>query len=451
MPDVTETDDFARRFGQLVERYVISLGWTHEQVAHAVWGDSARKSHVTAYIKGTKGKPSNPTIAKFVKALGITEADLEACRLPPEPVLSATGAEALAALKLEDAVFFQLAARFGHDNPWAGSAAYKTFLEQKAEEYRALEVRLASLTDMEEAAAARARLDNQLKAAQAAIADGAFEEADEILAAAEEVQQAEHTLREVRRQAALRTTRGEAALLNGDADAAHTHFAKAAAMFDPFDILEAAKARNTAQNKLWKHAQRYGPGFALAASLLRRNIATLSEKDHPDDWGGAQNNLGTVLGDQGARTGGEAGAALLGEAVAAYRAALRVRTEDTYPVDWAMTQNNLGIALRNQGARTGEEAGSALLGEAVAAYRAALRVRTENAHPVQWAETTHNIGAVFESMAELEPEALRAHLEAAIREFEAALCVFDPEHMPYYHRTVTEARDRVLGKLAGLG
>ena len=39
-----------------------------------------------------------------------------------------------------------------------------------------------------------------------------------------------------------------------------------------------------------------------------------------------------------------------------------------------MTQNNLGVALQEQGIRTGGEAGAHLLAEAVTAYRQALEV-----------------------------------------------------------------------------
>ena len=57
-----------------------------------------------------------------------------------------------------------------------------------------------------------------------------------------------------------------------------------------------------------------------------------------------QNNLGLVLWAQGKRTAGEAGTALLAEAVAAYRQALEVRTRATLPQDWARTQKNLARA-----------------------------------------------------------------------------------------------------------
>ncbi|MEO8812605.1 MAG: hypothetical protein ABI376_06815, partial [Caulobacteraceae bacterium] len=60
--------------------------------------------------------------------------------------------------------------------------------------------------------------------------------------------------------------------------------------------------------------------------------------------------------------------------MAAYRAALEVRTRETMPADWAMTQNNLGNALSTLGERAGGAAGIEALDQAVAAHRAALEV-----------------------------------------------------------------------------
>ncbi|MEO0822638.1 MAG: helix-turn-helix transcriptional regulator [Pseudomonadota bacterium] len=542
---MTDTEDFAARFGQLLERYITSLGLTYEEVAHRTWGDISRKGHVSAYIKGKRGKPSAPTIRKFREALGIPAEEIEACRQPP-PTLPELDETFRAGLGLGEALMFQLAAQFGHDNPNAGAAAYKSFLEQKAGDYRAMQGRLAKLGEVEAEAGARARLDNQVQAARGALEAGDFAEADEILAAAEEIQQAEHTLKQVRRQAEIRSARGDAALLSGDADTAHTHYAAAAAMFDPFDPLAGVSMRHRLEDRLYEHGLRYGgTGLARSADLLRAALNHVTETDDTEEWARTQNSLAVALHNQGVRTAGEAGAALLAEAAGAYRAALRVRTEAAHPVNWATTQNNLAITLRHQGSRTGGEAGAALLAEAVDAYRAALRVRTETAHPeawattqnnlggalweqsrhtsgeagavflaeavgayraaqrvyteaahpeqwamtqnnlaialkeegsrtggkagaallaeaidayraalrvtteaahpVQWAATMENLGLAYEALAAVEPG--RAHLEAALAAYDAALTVYDPEHMRLRFDAATEGRERVQAAL----
>ena len=142
------------------------------------------------------------------------------------------------------------------------------------------------------------------------------------------------------------------------------------------------------------HRRRGGPGAARAGGLgLSRGPGGRTRAELPQDWAATQNNLGTALQEQGLRTDGEAGRALLEQAVSAYRAALEVRTRAELPQDWAMTQNNLGIALQEQGTRTDGEAGRALLEQAVSAYRAALEVYTRAELPQDWATTQNNLGS----------------------------------------------------------
>ena len=137
--------------------------------------------------------------------------------------------------------------------------------------------------------------------------------------------------------------------------------------------------------------------LAQAVDAYRDALQVYTRNDLPQQWATTQNNLGATLRDQGVRTGGEQGTALLAQAVDAYRDALQVRTRNDLPQQWAMTQSNLGNALRAQGVRTGGEQGTALLAQAVDAYRDALQVRTRNDLPQQWATTQNNLGnALFE-------------------------------------------------------
>jgi hypothetical protein len=89
----------------------------------------------------------------------------------------------------------------------------------------------------------------------------------------------------------------------------------------------------------------------------------------------------------GERASGEQAAQYLEQAVAAYRAALEVRTREQLPQDWATTQNNLGNVLCVLGERASGEQGAQYLEQSVAAYRAALEVRTREQLPQDWAKT----------------------------------------------------------------
>jgi hypothetical protein len=116
-----------------------------------------------------------------------------------------------------------------------------------------------------------------------------------------------------------------------------------------------------------------------------------------------------------------------------------------------MTTQNLAIALRNQGSRTGGAAGAALLGQAGEAYRAALEVTTRADHPVDWALTQENMALLEQARAAHDTCTNPApHLRAALDHVTAALAVFDPDHMPYNHGTAARLRDRLLAQLAAL-
>ena len=190
--------------------------------------------------------------------------------------------------------------------------------------------------------------------------------------------------------------------------------------------------------------------LAEAVAAYRAALTVRTESAMPAQWAMTQNNLGTALRAQGERTGGEAGLVLLAEAVAAYRAALTVYTESAMPANWAATLNNLGNALRTQGERTGGAAGLALLADAVAANRDALSVYTHAAMPAQWAMTQENIALAFEAMAARGDDPLPELREAEVAVL-AALTIYTPEHMPFYHEKATRLLARIRAKITERG
>ena len=105
-------------------------------------------------------------------------------------------------------------------------------------------------------------------------------------------------------------------------------------------------------------------------------------------------NLGTalrLLGEQrkGPRT--------LEQSVAAYNAALSVRSRERLPHYWALTQNNLGATLQVLGARTDDPVA---LGKSVAAFRETLKQWTREHQPMSWAMTMANLGVARRKLAE---------------------------------------------------
>lgn len=394
---------FGARFGHLLKTYRGEQGLTQQQLAVRAFDDEARKSRMSDLENGKIPNPQQKTVDLLVAALGITSEQVMDCRHPIPALPPGFQAE----LGLADGIVENLAMRFGHENSDAGRTGLVEFLKDKARDYKALKARL------DELATAEARIANQVAAAKAALDNGNFDEADTVLANAEEMQQAEHTLPQIRKQAALRATRAEAALLKGDAEAAHNQFGTAADFFDAFDPFEGAQHRNGFAAKLYDHGLRYGgPALAGAETLCRLNLAIWIEADHPFYWALTQNNLGEVLRSRGERTPGQDGIDLLTDAITADQAALRMRSETNHPLDWALTQNNLSKALLSKGKRTSGQDGTDLLADAAIACREALRVFSEADHPLGWAMTHNNLCNALVDQGERTPGQAGMHLLA---------------------------------------
>jgi tetratricopeptide (TPR) repeat protein len=333
-----------------------------------------------------------------------------------------------------------LAARFEiagvHD---LTDTALRSELDKRAEDWRAMRVQIDAIPETLK------QLSNLKGAAQAAFDAGRFDEVEDLLGRVHEVE-----LDEAARTAELRA---ETALLRGRVDQAYTLLCTAADSFAATDPLEPARRRFKTFRVLYFHGLRYGgKGMALAARMLRPVVTRKVRGKDPVLWGYAQNGLAVALQAQGERTDGPQGAALLGQAVAAYAAALEVRTRKDHPVDWAMTQNNLGGVLGAQGSLSEGADGAALLVDSVSAYRAALEVYTLADHPVDWAMTQENLAIAHESLANHDTCTDPAPaLRAALDHVTAALEVFDPDHMPYNHQKATALRDRLQARLAGMG
>ncbi|MEH2126425.1 MAG: hypothetical protein V7K44_19075, partial [Nostoc sp.] len=126
--------------------------------------------------------------------------------------------------------------------------------------------------------------------------------------------------------------------------------------------------------------------FAIAAYSAALEVRTRSA--FPENWATTQNNLGTAYGD---RIFGER-AENIEFAIAAYSAALEVYTRSAFPENWAGTQTNLGTAYGDR--IFGERAEN--IEFAIAAYSAALEVRTHSAFPQYHAETLLNLGSLYQ-------------------------------------------------------
>jgi len=490
-------------FGKLVRARRTEKGLSQEALAAAALGNPDRKGYISQLENGKLPNITALTLQKIARALDIPQADIDSLLGVTQPPAQEV-TEELATLRhergtlqnaldnlgqLTRAYLIALATQFELPDAYTlPDPALRSFLTKKAEEYRAYRIQIDALDER------IAGLGNLKAAAQDAAERLDFDQVEALLS----------RVHEVETDIAAKTAEARAAnaLLRGQVDQAYRLLSAAADSFAGIDPVEPARRRNGYQDRLYSHGLRYsGPSLALSARMTQDALADLPQATEPTLWASLQNNLACALQDQGSRTGGAAGAALLGQAVDAYRKALEVRTRADHPVDWAQTTQNLAGALQHQGIRTEGAAGAALLGQAVDAYRAALEVRTRADHPVHWAMTTQNLaralqnqgsrteGAAGAAMLGQAAEAYRAalevrtradhpvqwamtqenmalleqaraahdtctdpapHLRAALDHVTAALTVFDPDHMPYNHGTATRLRDALLAQLAAL-
>ena len=290
--------------------------------------------------------------------------------------------------------------------------------------------------------------------ADAALADGRFDEAGALLLRAAEIDVAAvmelETAGKARRLGASASfsQAAKAAKLGGRLrDAAH-QYGRAAEMAEPVDPEAAWRGRIAQAAALSDDGTIFGRLDSLSAALavLTERCLALAPRDHSaDDWANTQNRRGNVLWVLGERQGGEAGTQALVQAVQAYDLALEVRTLKDARSDWAATQNNRGIALSVLGERQGGEAGAPDLAQAVQAYDLALEVRTRKDAPSQWAMTTVNLAMAEAAMFDISGEV--ATLKRAIARLDEAISVYEGMRAGFYIETAKRNREDMVRRL----
>ncbi|SEH41556.1 hypothetical protein [Tardiphaga sp. OK245] len=154
--------------------------------------------------------------------------------------------------------------QFDHANPQATLAELDEFLRAKAREWIDLRQRIEILGATDQSVA-------EIKLASAeALAEGNFEEADRLLFSAEEIQQQEKTLVEVRKQSMIRIARGDINLLRGDPESALSLYTSAAEFFRPFDENEMVEVLERLAERIYNVGlQSLRPSFFVAVALLK--------------------------------------------------------------------------------------------------------------------------------------------------------------------------------------
>ncbi|MBT52465.1 MAG: hypothetical protein CMF72_03520 [Mameliella sp.] len=453
---------------------------TQLALAEEVFDDENYVRRIGDYETGKVARPQAKVYRPICDFLGITSQTIGALKAQATDAKSVTDDELLT-LRTEKGSLEQalsdlqtltraqletLASRFELDKPYeASDGALIEFLTNTAQDYRALRAEVDAIDEGVKA------LSNLKTSAMAAFDSGDLDEVETLLSRVQEIAKDE--------AAKAAEIRADAALLRQRVDFARALLLDAADSFAIVDPLEPARRRLKYGAKFYYQGLRYGgdglriavefwekcahiagregseilrgkalsnlgsalrnqgtrtdgpKGAALleqAVSAYRSALEVRTRNKHPEQWASTQDNLANALTTQGIRAEGPEGAALLEQAVSAYRSALEVRTREKHPEQWAMTQNNLASALRNQSSRAEGPESMALLEQAVSAYRAALEVRTIEKHPVQWAMTQNNFGVTLEVQATRMEDATR--LAQAVMAFRAALEVYTRDVHP---------------------
>ncbi len=326
------------------------------------------------------------------------------------------------------------AAQFFDDAPDDTATDFQlmSFLQAKAEDIARLK------QDREDLPPTLPRLANVRAEVDALINDLRLDEAEERLDDAREIVKQETLRPALEANAELDEQKAEILILRGRISDAFDLLSAVADSFATLDPLEPARRRLKYEDLFYAHGLRFGgTGLALSQAMLRTAISLTPESSLL--WAEAKNAEAIALQNQGIRTAGPDGTALLVEAVTAYRDALTVRTKAEHPVDWAMTTQNLATTLQTQGTRTDGPDGTALLAEAVSAYHNALTIFTKADHPVDWAMTTQNLAQALQTQGIRSdgPDGT-ALLAEAVTAYRDALTVRTKSDHPVHWATTTQ-------------
>jgi hypothetical protein len=275
---------FGQAFGELVRTKRGQEGLTQKELAIRAFDDESKVRRINDLETGAVNRPHAKTVDLLVVALDIHQEELAACRLN-----SRFSAGEEAGIGLSRQLMENLAQRLDHENPDAPDIELFSYLKGKAEELRRLQSRLNGIEGLTKT------IHNQIAAANAAIASGEFDEADKLLAAAEDIQQEERTLKEVETQSEIRFARGDTALFNGHRTTAAEHYRKAAEYFYGFDKRRVASILELSAGQIYEYERRtLSPNFAHAILLVEEAIELTDVKEHKAAWVVAKYRLATL-------------------------------------------------------------------------------------------------------------------------------------------------------------
>jgi transcriptional regulator with XRE-family HTH domain len=414
-------DPFGVLFGRLVREKRGVEGLSQDGLADKTGLTKARISDIET------GKIANPhakTVDALCIALDISRDERAACHSAP--------ASGLPARLLE-----KLVRHFGAEMPEATEEDLEVFLMAKAEEFREMRQRLEKL------AATEGRISELVNAANAALGEGDFETADELLKEAEAVQMQSSTILAVTKQAELRIERGKAALVNGEVAAAAVHFERSSRYFSGID----PENRHECAMQLRYYGYRYKNAEALyeARAALHRNLDVWGEDEHGEQWCRTKNALGGTSWRLSQFDVPEHSVQHLTDAKQHYKGVRTRCSEEILPKAFATAGLDLANVYSDCKTATSVDNYASNLQKALSLQLSALRVFSKAEDPRAWGIIQHNLGCSYIALAKVRSEEAQAirDIESAIRHSELSFEVRRPEDSLQYWlascRTMGEA------------
>jgi transcriptional regulator with XRE-family HTH domain len=377
------------------------------------------------------GKISNPqakTVDALCVALNISREERAACHTAP-------------ALGLPSRLLRKLAQHFGRDMPDATEEELEAFLMAKAEEFRQMRTRLERLAETE------GRISELIKAANAALGEGDFETADDLLNEAEAVQLQSSTVVALKKQAELRIERGNAALVSGNVAAAAGHFERSSRYFSGVDTEIEASNRHECASLLRYYGYRYKNSKALyeAQKALQQNLGIWKQDTHRAKWCETMNALGGVSWRLSDFDVPENAISHLAGAKGHYEDARACCSDQLLPKAFAMAGYLLANVYADRRLAKADADYESNLQIALSLELSTLRHFSKSDDPREWGVVHHNLGCHYLALSNIRIDAAKSitDIENAIYHAELSFEVRNPDDSLQYWvascRTLGEA------------
>lgn len=395
---------FGAALGTLIKQKRQIAGLTQLQLSEDAYQSPNKVRRISELESGSVANPHPKTIDPLIVALKISDEELEQCMRASQYQPDADLEDAYRDAKnLIEALLYQ----FEHDNPDASFGEVDAFLKAKAKDWRQLRDRIQTLEGAETELASLK--DN----ATAALEQGDFRAADKFLEKAEELRQAEHTLSEISKLAAIRIARGDVKLLSGDRKGAYDAYAAASEFFRAFDLDEMVITLDVIANRIYETGRRsLQSHFQVAADLLAR--ATEIRLDQGNEQSAAQfkYKAALILRNQALSESRNGAPELIDRAIKLNREAEAVLIHGEDPFFAITTQINLANCLMDKGKQLGGEAGLIYFDEAIALLEKLLAQESfEQDFPELACHASNNLGtAHLAKSSDSDPDELNAAL-----------------------------------------